>query len=151
MGMTEPSESRVYFDSNIFIYAAEGKAEIAAPLEQLFSVLQARTGIAVTSELTLAEVLPKADGILRRYYMNLIAWSGIFELRTVSRDILIETASYRRIAGMPKLADSIHVVTAVRSGCGRVLSSDFRMKLPDGMSLIDANPDSLSRLIRELS
>ncbi|NVN87642.1 MAG: type II toxin-antitoxin system VapC family toxin [Rhodopseudomonas sp.] len=149
--MTELSAFRLYLDSNVFIYAGEGSEEIAGPLEQLFGLLRVKTGIAVTSELTLAEVLPKADANQRRYYLNLIVWSGIFELRPVSREILIETASYRRIAGMPKLADSIHVVTAFRDGCGRVLSSDIRMKLPDGMSFVDASPENVSRLISELS
>jgi predicted nucleic acid-binding protein len=151
MEMSELNAARIYLDSNVFIYAAEGSAEIAAPLQQLFGLLQDNVGIAVTSELTLAEVLPKADSIQRRYYMNLIAWSGIFELFPVSRDVLIETASYRRIAGMPRLADAIHVVTAVRSGCNRILSSDLRMKLPNSVSLINVNLDGLSSLIKELS
>jgi predicted nucleic acid-binding protein len=149
--MTELGPFRLYLDSNVFIYAAEGSEEIAEPLERLFGLLRAKSGVAVTSELTLAEVLPKADVLQRRYYLSLIAWSGVIELQPVSRDILIEAASYRRIAGMPKLPDAIHVVTAVRSRCSRMLSSDRNMKLPDGISLVDASPENVSRLISELS
>jgi predicted nucleic acid-binding protein len=149
--MTERSARRIYLDANVFIYGAEASTELAEPIQNLFRVFHARRGIAVTSELTLAEVLPKAADFQRRYYMNLIAWSGIIELHPVSRDILIETASYRRAVGMPKLADAVHVVTAVRADCARVLSADCRMKLPEGMALIDANPQNVSRLIDELT
>lgn len=142
--MTEPSARRIYLDANVFIYGAEARAELAEPIQNLFRVFNARRGIAVTSELTLAEVLPRAADFQKRYYLNLIAWSGIIELHPISRNILIETASYRRAAGMPKLADAIHVVTAVTTDCASVLSADFRMKVPDGMSLIDATPQNVS-------
>ncbi|HEY0331069.1 MAG TPA: PIN domain-containing protein [Rhodopseudomonas sp.] len=150
-GMTELKASRVYIDANVFIYAAEGSSEIADPLQSLFRLFAVKVGVAVTSELTLAEVLPKADILQRRYYLNLIAWSGVIEAHPISRDIVIETASYRRIAGMPKLADAIHIVTAMRSGCSQILSGDLRMKLPDGLSIIGIDRENISRLINELS
>ena len=118
---------RLYLDANVFIYAIEGNADIADPLRQLFDLFRARRGIGVTSELTLAEVLPKASDVQRRSYLNMIVWSQIFDLHPVSRDILIETAEYRECAGMPKLPDAIHVVTAIRAGCRRVLSADLRL------------------------
>ena len=81
----------------------------------------------------------------------MIVWSQIFELRPVSRDILIETAEYREHAGMPKLPDAIHVVTAIRAGCRTVLSADLRLKLPEGYSVLSPAAENLNRLIRELS
>ena len=150
--MIEPGGvSRIYVDSNVFIYAVEGRAEIADPLQELLDLLRRRPGFAATSELTLAEVFAKADVVQRRDYLDLIVESGVFQLCSVSRDILIETASYRRTVGMPKLVDAIHVVIAIRNGCRTMLSADLRMKVPDGISIVDANSDSLSRLIRELS
>jgi predicted nucleic acid-binding protein len=150
--MTDAGEvPRLYLDANVFIYAIEGNADIADPLRQLFDLFRARRGIAVTSELTLAEVLPKASHAPRRNYLNMIVWSRIFDLHAVSRDILIETAKYREAAGMPKLPDSIHVVTAIRAGCRTILSADLRLKLPDGYSVLAPLADNLSRLIRELS
>jgi predicted nucleic acid-binding protein len=143
--------SRIYVDSNVFIYALEGPPEIADLLEELLDLFRSKTGLAATSELTLAEVLAKADVVRRRDYLDLIVESGAFRLYSVSRDVLIETASYRRTMGMPKLLDAIHVVTAIRSGCRTMLSADLRMKVPDGISLFDADSSSLSRLIRELS
>jgi predicted nucleic acid-binding protein len=150
--MIEPGgASHIYVDSNVFIYAVEGRAEIADPLQELLDLLRSKPGFAATSELTLAEVLAKADVAQRRDYLDLIVESGVFQLCSVSRDILIETASYRRAVGMPKLVDAIHVVTAIRHGCRTMLSADLRMKAPDGISIVDANSESLSRLIRELS
>jgi predicted nucleic acid-binding protein len=142
---------RVYLDANVFIYAIEGNADIAEPLLQLFDLFRARRGIGVTSELTLAEVLPKASGVRRRSYLNMIVFSEIFDLQPVSRDILIETAEYRERAAMPKLPDAIHVVTAIRAGCRRVLSADLRLKLPEGYSVLSPGAENLTSLIRELS
>src|SRR5882672_5485733 len=117
----------------------------------LFDLFRARRGIGVTSELTLAEVLPKASDVQRRSYLNMIVWSQIFDLHPVSRDILIETAEYREYAGMPKLPDAIHAVTAIRAGCRRVLSADLRLKLPEGYSVLSPAAENLTSLIRELS
>jgi len=150
--MTETDEvARLYLDANVFIYAIEGNADIAEPLRRLFDLFRANRGIGVTSELTLAEVLPRASNVQRRSYLDMIVWSRIFDLRPVSREILIETAQYRQMAGMPKLPDAIHAVTAIRAGCRMVISADSRLKLPDGYSVLPPVADNLSRLIRELS
>ena len=146
--MTEP---RVYLDANVFIYAIEGQPDVAALMRELFELFRDRRGIGVTSELTLAEVLPRAVDIRRRNYFNLIVWSRIFDLQPVSREVLIETADYRKAAGMPKLPDAIHMVTAIRTGCRKVMSADARLKLPQGFSLIRPDQESLCELITELS
>jgi predicted nucleic acid-binding protein len=160
--MTEKSiSSKLYLDANVFIYAVEGSDDIAGRLRALFELLGNNPNLAVTSELTLAEVLPKATPIRRRNYLELILYSGLFDLHPVTRDILIETADYRRIAGaskpdaskpdasMPKLPDAIHVVTAVRAGCDKMLSFDRALKLPDSMQRVTR--DKLPQLIEELS
>ncbi|MDB5576913.1 MAG: PilT protein-like protein [Bradyrhizobium sp.] len=141
---------RLYLDANVFIYAVEGNADVADPLRRLFDLFRAGRGIGVTSELTLAEVLPKTSSVQRRTYLNMIVWSRIFDLRPVSRDILIETAEYREHAGMPKLPDAIHVVTAIRAECRTVLSADLRLKLPVGYSVISPAAENLTRLIEEM-
>jgi hypothetical protein len=78
----------VYIDANPFIYAVEGGDALAGSITALFGRLRARRGFAVTSELTLAEVLPKAPlPRHRRLYFDLMVWSGIFDLRPVTRDL----------------------------------------------------------------
>jgi predicted nucleic acid-binding protein len=145
------TESRVYLDANVFIYAIEGSPEVAAPLQHLFELFRRKRSTGVTSELTLAEVLPRATTAQRRMYLDLIIWSRTFDLQPVSRDVLVETADYRRIARMPKLPDAIHVVTAIRTGCRIVLSADSRLKLPEGFRAFSPDPSSVSRVVQELS
>jgi predicted nucleic acid-binding protein len=155
--MTERSvSSKLYFDANVFIYPVEGFDDIAGRLRTLLQLLSGKLSLAVTSELTLAEVLPKADPIRRRNYLELILHSGLFDLYPVTREVLMETADYRRTASaarpdvsMPKLPDAIHVVTAVRAGCGRMLSFDRSLKLPEGMRRLSR--DGRPQLIEELS
>lgn len=158
--MTEAvSASVVYVDANPIAYAFEGPEELAVALKNLFAIFRRKPGLAVTSELTLAEVLPKKK-IPDRYFLDLLVWSGMFELRPVTREILIETARYRRfvsseLAGgklsMPKLPDSIHIVTAIQAGCRMFLSSDGRLKLPQAIKLIPANKTGIESLAREIA
>jgi len=150
----------VYVDANPFVYAIEGEEAIAKPIKEFFDCLRNRPALAVTSELTLAEVLPKAPKPdARRSYFDLIVWSGIFLLQPVSREILVETADYRRVAAvkfpdgrtsMPKLPDAIHVVTAIRSGCTRILSADTKLKLPHGMEAIRPSQEGISVLLQAI-
>ena len=135
--------SPTYLDTNVFIYFIEGESSVAAPLRDLFSALQRNPLVAVTSELTFAEVLapPRRPGALplhvkRRKYLDLILWSDFIQLVPVSRSILIETADLRNVARR-KLADAIHIVSVVRSQCVFFVSSDGDAKrLPDGMKRI---------------
>lgn len=156
-GMTD---RRVYFDANAFIYAIESKDGVSAQLQTLFVALKRGVAIGVTSEFTLAEVLPKASPVQRRDYLDLIIFSRLFDLRPVSRDILIETADYRKHlsrpsydtrSSMPKLPDAIHVITASNAKCDVFVSFDRGMRLPKGMQRVGREDERLSRLIKELS
>lgn len=149
----------VYIDANPIAYALEAEEVLATALRELFAVLQRKRGSAVTSELTLAEVLPKRK-VPDHEFLELLVWSGVFDLYPVSRDILIDTVDYRRVAGvrqpdgrtsMPKLPDAIHVVTAIKTGCHLFLSADKRIRLPDNIKFIHANINGISALARELA
>ena len=145
------TEARIYLDANVFIYAIEGSPEVAESLRRLFELFRRKRGAGVTSELTLAEVLPKATTAQRRMYLDLIVWSRVFDLQPVSREVLVETADNRRVAQMPKLPDAIHVVTAIRAGCRTVPSADSRLKLPEGLRAHLPDSASVSRIVQELS
>ncbi|MDP2410177.1 MAG: PIN domain-containing protein [Pseudolabrys sp.] len=157
--MVEPSSRRlVYVDANPIVYALEGPEVLASALKQLFSVFRSRPGTAITSELTLAEVLPKKK-IPDREFLDLLVWGGVFDLHPVTREVLVETADYRRSAGkqlsdgrvaIPKLPDAIHAVTAIRAGCSLFLSADAGVKLPETMALVKANASGVADLTRNL-
>jgi predicted nucleic acid-binding protein len=151
---------RIYFDANAFIYAIEGVDEVAALLHSLFAALRHRAKSAYSSKFTLAEVLPKANAVQRRSYFTLILHSGLFDLLPVTRDILIETADYRKSrarpsfdvrGSMPQLPDAIHVVTAVRAGCNTFVSFDRGLKLPAGLDRVGNEEDRLLQLVQDMS
>ncbi|MDC7785776.1 type II toxin-antitoxin system VapC family toxin [Rhodoplanes sp. TEM] len=150
----------VYVDANPFIYFVEGDTDIAEPVRGIFELLKTRPGLGVTSELTLAEVLPKARSpIHHRNFVELIVSSKVFGLVPVDRDLLLETADYRRAASrtdidgrriMPKLPDAIHVVSAVRSRCRAILSNDDRLTLPPGLQRFKPDVGGIAELVEVL-
>jgi predicted nucleic acid-binding protein len=127
----------VYIDTNVFIRAFESAAAANSPLEELFGGLKARPRAAVTSELTLAELLAPSkqkDAIQleekRTLYGDLLIWSGWIDLYPVTRTVLISTASLRQEFKCA-LPDAIHIVTAISSGCRLFLTDDERLaRLP---------------------
>jgi predicted nucleic acid-binding protein len=160
-GMTDQqSDRRIYFDANALIYAIEGVDEISSLLHSLFAALRHQTRSACTSEFTLAEVLPRANAVQRRSYFTLVLHSGLFDLLPVTRDILIETADYRKHlkrpsfetrGAMPRLPDAIHVVTAVRAGCNTLVSFDRGLRLPSGLERVGREEGRLLQLIQDIS
>jgi predicted nucleic acid-binding protein len=150
----------VYVDANPFIYFIDGQPEVASRIRPFFTALTERPGIAITSELTLAEVLAKALPDERRNYFNLIVWSRLFQLEPVTRDILIDTADYRRVAATTrpdgtrttiKLPDAIHVVTAMRSRCRLFFSADEGLILPAEMSVIRPDDAGMAELTKAIA
>ena len=87
---------RVYLDANVFIYAVEAVAEYAVAIETLFGRLEEGSIVAVTSELTLAEVLTKpfeARNLdIARIYEDMLMPSAWLSVLPVERAILIEAA-----------------------------------------------------------
>ena len=156
--MTDPTNApRVYIDANPFIYFIEGEDVIASRLRPFFDALKRNPGLAATSELTLAEVLPKAKPAARLSYLSLIVRSRLFDLRPVTRTILIDTADYRRATtrtltrAMPALPDAIHVVTAVQSRCSAILSGDNGLKAPKGITTYRPDERGVEALLRDIA
>jgi predicted nucleic acid-binding protein len=160
-GMTEEATTPiVYVDANPFIYFIDGDENIASRLRPFFEFLRERPGSAVTSELTLAEVLAKARPDARRNYFNLILWSNLFQLQPITRDILIDTADYRRASqrkrpdgttATVKLPDAIHVVTAIKARCRAFLSADSALKLPVEIGPYGVDQTGIADLMRDIS
>lgn len=159
------NSTRIYLDSNVFIYALEGTNQTAQAPMALLNTLGERPGMGVTSELTLAEILviPRNVSIanLRQQYLDLLVFSGVFDLRPVSRDILIDSAKYRLAMhpGKPEacedrrnfLPDAIYVVTAHRSSCRYFVARDKQLKLPGNIAQVTPDMSGISDLLRVLS
>jgi predicted nucleic acid-binding protein len=156
--MIEVPPSLIYLDTNVFIRAVEGLDEAAGPAKTLIRTLRTqRAGIAATSEITFAEVLApskRADAlpshVKRRAYLDLLLWNGLIALVPVSRDVLIETAELRAMYRL-KLPDAVHLVSAIRSRCRFFVSADRDFeRIPEGMSRVNCDHDSLPQLLELL-
>src|SRR3954471_24626301 len=113
IGMTNGGP--VYLDANVFIDLIEGDDTISTPIEPLVQTLRQQPGSAITSELTLAEVLAPSKGRKRpphvkRLYLNLLVWGRFIDLHPVSRGVLYETANLRatKATSKMKLLDAIY-------------------------------------------
>jgi predicted nucleic acid-binding protein len=137
--LTEQLGPSVYLDTNIIIYAVEGYETHAAPIKSLLQGLTEGEIIAVTSELTLAEVLvkPKRDGNakLEEAYRRLLLPTKSLRNSTVSREILEAAAGIRATSAL-KLPDAIHWATAIFEHCDSFLTNDDGFKSVAGMRVV---------------
>jgi predicted nucleic acid-binding protein len=140
----------LYLDSNIFIFALEAEPQFGPDCSELLRAVDAGDVLAVTSELALAEVLVKPLQVgnteLVRRFSAAVADSRL-SLRPVSRDILVRSAEIRALHG-GRLADAIHVATAVEAGCAVIVSEDRRMRTPPGLERVSVADCGLERNLR---
>jgi predicted nucleic acid-binding protein len=119
----------IYLDANIFIYALEGLPPFAAQLAALFQRFDRGELRAVTSELTLAEVLVKPvrdnNPVVRAQYDQLLRTSPALTVAPITRDLLVAAATLRATSTL-KLPDAIHAATALGLGCTTFLTNDRR-------------------------
>jgi predicted nucleic acid-binding protein len=122
---------RIYLDTNIFVYALEGYEEFRPRLTTLFETIDRGSLRAVTSELTLAEVLvkPLLDRSREREsaYNQALRSSPALDIVPVTREVLVAAARLRAEHGL-KLPDAIHAATAQLSDCQQFLTNDTRLR-----------------------
>jgi predicted nucleic acid-binding protein len=142
-----PPDQPIYLDSNIFIFALEAEPKFGPPCSVLLRAIDESTVDAVTSELTLAEVLVKPIELgrseLAKQFMTVFTQSRL-RVHPVSRAVLLLSAEVRAIHG-GRLADSIHVATAIERGCAAIVSEDRRLRPPPALQRISADDFILSR------
>lgn len=139
MAIIDARARRIYFDANIFIYTVEQHRTYANELTTIFEEIEVNSQLVVTSELTLAECLIGARRArsreLEALYDDLLAPSETITPVPVSRDILRAAAFYAGDANI-KLADAIHMATAIALDCDVFLTNDRRMIAPKSIRLI---------------
>lgn len=149
----------LYLDSNAFISYLEGTPSDSAALNILFESLSARPGAGVTSELTLAEVLAgshKSGAQMKRAYLDLIVWSNTFELASVSREILFQSADLcvvhkSAIGRKLGLLDAIHLATAIQARCQYFVSADKAIMPPVGMAKVGFDAGAIDEIRKALA
>jgi predicted nucleic acid-binding protein len=139
--ITWQAGSRVYLDTNLFIYVVE---EILPYAEQVRPLLQAADQgeiRLVTSLLALAEalVMPcrKGDDVLIATYRELFTRPppGLFVAR-LDAAILERAARLRATLDSLRLPDAIHLATAESEQCDLFLTNDKRLKAVAVLSVV---------------
>lgn len=131
---------RVYLDTSVIIYSTEAPG-LFPNLRPLLTEPVARGEIlAVTSWITLAEVLVKplssGNTKLEHIYRRFLVPPVNFEIVPVDRMISDEAATLRALHGY-KLPDAIHVDTGTLAGCTKDLTGDAKWART-GLPVIEA-------------
>jgi predicted nucleic acid-binding protein len=118
---------RVYLDTNIIIYAVEGFSDAAVQIQALLTAMDNAEIVAVTSALTLAEVLVKPfkdqNQAVAQAYKTFLTPTPVLQLIPITNNILEEAARVRATTRL-KLPDAIHTATARINGCNSFLTND---------------------------
>ncbi len=121
----------LYFDTNVFIYVFEGVEKYQSLAGDFFNVLKGRNHQIVTSTLTIVECLvkPKKDKNqdLENVYMQAILFNSYVQCQQISTEILIKSSEIRADYQV-KLFDTIHIATAIQSGCSSIVTNDRQFK-----------------------
>jgi predicted nucleic acid-binding protein len=130
---------RVYLDTNIIIYAVEGYKAHAARIKFVLQGMTEGAVTAVTSDLSLAEVLvkPKRDRNqkLEEVYRQFLLPTESFRNSAVSREILEAAAGIRADSSL-KLPDAIHFASAINQDCDSFLTNDERFAGMTGIKVV---------------
>lgn len=138
---------RIYLDANVFIHAYESRGPRSESAWLVLEAIESEEVVAVTSELTLAEVLVGAiqdgDDELAGHYHDIFSSEGEFTVATVERRILIEAAALRGVTRSLKLPDAIHVATARIHDCRYIVSDDRRLSSAPGLTILPLSPKTV--------
>ncbi len=120
--------SRLYFDTNIFIYFLEENTCFSDSVEHVFGVCEKYNIDIVTSEITVTECLVGAhkknnSALIEKYEAFFQSVAKSMSIIPVDSAILSEVPQVASLNHL-KLVDSIHVVTAILYGCDGFLTND---------------------------
>ena len=128
MGLMEDiGPGPVALDTAPFIYFIEENPSYLPLVEPVFAAIAGGAIDAVTSELTLLEVLVvpyrKKNVALAKHYETLLSGSLGLSLVPVSRGLLRNAARIRATTGM-KTPDAIQFAAALSANCTAIISND---------------------------
>lgn len=138
---------KVYLDTNVFIAAYESVGARSDHALWIFSAIESGEIRGVTSEITLAELLPgpleEGDDELVDAYKQIVSNAPNMEVQPVTREALIEAAVLR--VGRPglRLPDAIHCATALRAACAAIVTDDRRIPKNVGLRVVGFGPHAL--------
>lgn len=132
--LDELNEANLYLDSNVFIYAFEA---VSGPLRRSIGQLLRRihTGqcTAGTSLIARCEVLVRPLRLrqteLADRYRALLSGAGAVTIHGLDEATVDSAAELRADYPALKLPDSIHIATALQSGCDAFVTGDRRLDI----------------------
>ncbi len=121
--------SRIFLDTNFFIYLIESASPQSARARYLLRAFAARRDEILTSVMSVGEVLVAPlrnhDHILARRYRQIFRGKGITVLPFLEQ--AAEAFAQIRIRGSIKPPDAIQLATAATAGCDLFLTNDDRL------------------------
>jgi predicted nucleic acid-binding protein len=124
----------VYLDASIVIYSVEGQPTLQARAQARLVSLQATGGRFAVSPLTQLEcyVMPirQQDVVLQKDYDRFFADPSLVHVDVTHA--AFRRATLIRAHHRLRLADALHLATAVEAGCDRFLTADVQLQsFPD--------------------
>lgn len=121
--------SRIFLDTNFFIYLIEGTGPRAARAQYLLRAFSTRKDEILTSVMSLGEILVmplrKSDFALAQQYRRIFHGQGITLLPFLESSA--EAFARIRMDSKIKPPDAIHLATAGTAGCDLFLTNDERL------------------------
>lgn len=144
--------TRVYFDTNILIATIETRGPFSEAGWDVLSAMDSGQFNGVTSEITLAELLPKPmmenDAALQKSYEEFLTDGPHFHIAPIDRMTLLSAARLRANDRSLRLPDAVHVATALETGCLLFLTGDRRLAVPRPMTSLRLDRDTLDTIMR---
>lgn len=133
------AHERVYVDSNTLIYYIEDSGQLSGLAAECLDYCVAQGIRLVTSELSLTECLwgvykTKREG-LADLYRKWLFDDTLVELSAVEIHVLEMAATIGPSHNL-RLADAIHVASAMLTECSAMLTNDKRLRLPESIQPI---------------
>ena len=136
---------RIYLDSAPIIYQIEGSEEFNQSTQLIFDMIDDGQLIAITSSITLSEVLvmPYRLGridLVENYRQTLKSNENTEYVPILDEEAAITVAKLRATNEALKKFDAQHLAIAIQHHCDSFLTNDIRLKrvidLPEGLKII---------------
>ena len=122
---------RLYVDSAPLIYYVEENATYLEMMRMVVTIVDETDLVAYSSVLTLAEVLVlplrQGDQRLVQAYQEVLLTGDDYELVVITPEVAVKAAEIRARYGLGT-PDSVHLATALETGCDAFLTNDADFK-----------------------
>ncbi len=133
-----PASGKIYLDANCFIYSVERIDPYRAILDTLWQAVSVGQIKAVTSELTLLEVLIKplqaGDVTTATIFRTVLRHTPDVQMLPITQVVLEEAARLRATLGL-KTPDALHAATALLNDCTLFVTNDNAFRRVSGLSV----------------